>query len=116
MNIPFVVYDGYFQETHGICNLTINNYNGGQQVGKYLKRMGHKRVLCISDNFTYLDMERMEGCAAAMGEGCVQFLRYLIFMHLNFCIICRSGEYAYQRIFPLWGLTIVRFVHIAVRL
>lgn len=75
MNIPFVVYDGYFQETHGICNLTINNYNGGQQVGEYLKRMGHKRVLCISDNFTYLDMERMEGCVAAMGEGCVQFLQ-----------------------------------------
>lgn len=31
MHIPFVVYDGFFQETQRICNLTIDNYDGGYQ-------------------------------------------------------------------------------------
>lgn len=34
MHIPFVVYDGYFPETEKICNITIDNYDGGYQVGK----------------------------------------------------------------------------------
>lgn len=75
MHIPFVVYDGYFQETGRICNLIIDNYDGGFQVGNYLKRMGHKKVLCISDNFVCMDSERMDGCAAAMGETSVSFMK-----------------------------------------
>lgn len=74
MHIPFVVYDGYFQEAQGICNLTIENYDGGYQVGKYLKDMGHDRVLCISDNFVCVDWERMEGCADGMDKGLVSFM------------------------------------------
>lgn len=74
MHIPFVVYDGYFQEVPGTCNLIIDNYDGGYQVGKYLKSMGHEKVLCISDNFICVDSERMDGCAAAMGEDCVNFM------------------------------------------
>lgn len=75
MHIPFVVYDGYFQETQRICNLTIDNYDGGCQVGAYLKRMGHERVLCISDNLICMDSERIEGCAAAMGENAVSIMQ-----------------------------------------
>ncbi|MCH5248782.1 MAG: LacI family DNA-binding transcriptional regulator [Lachnospiraceae bacterium] len=75
MHIPFVVYDGYFQEPEKICNLTIDNYDGGYQVGKYLKSMGHDRVLCISDNFTCMDYERMEGCAAAMENDSVSLMQ-----------------------------------------
>ena len=75
MHIPFVVYDGYFQETQRICNLTIDNYDGGYQVGKYLKQMGHDRILCISDNFTCMDYERMEGCVAAMDNDSVSFMQ-----------------------------------------
>ena len=75
MHIPFVVYDGYFRETHRICNLTIDNYDGGYQVGQYLKRMGHNKILCLSDNFICMDSERMDGCAAAAGENVVSFLR-----------------------------------------
>lgn len=71
MHIPFVVYDGYFQETQRICNLTIDNYDGGYQVGEYLKRMGHEKVLCISDNYICMDSERIDGCAAAMGKNAV---------------------------------------------
>lgn len=75
MHIPFVVYDGYFQEASGICNLIIDSRDGGRQMGTYLKRMGHERVLCISDNLVYMDAERIEGCQEAMGEGRVQILQ-----------------------------------------
>lgn len=75
IRIPFVVYDGYFQETRGIFNLMIDNYDGGYQVGAYLKRMGHDKVLCISDNFICMDSERMDGCTEAMGAGSVSFLQ-----------------------------------------
>lgn len=75
MHIPFVVYDGYFEETQRICNLIIDNYDGGYQVGNYLKSMGHKKVLCISDNYICVDSERMDGCVAAMGDQAVGFMQ-----------------------------------------
>lgn len=75
MHIPFVVYDGYFQETQRICNLTIDNYDGGFQVGTYLKCMGHGKVLCISDNFICVDSERMDGCTKAMEGKLVSFMQ-----------------------------------------
>ena len=50
MHIPFVVYDGYFGETERICNLIIDDYDGGWQMGEYLKRMGHEKVLCIAES------------------------------------------------------------------
>ncbi len=74
MHIPFVVYDGYFRETHRICNIIIDNFDGGRQAGAYLKRMGHRRVLCISDNFVCMDSERIEGCKKAMGADAVCFM------------------------------------------
>ena len=39
MHIPFVVYDGFFEKSTRICNLTIDDYNGGYQVGTYLYDM-----------------------------------------------------------------------------
>ncbi|MDO4340474.1 MAG: LacI family DNA-binding transcriptional regulator [Eubacteriales bacterium] len=75
MHIPFVVYDGYFKEAQKICNLTIDNYGGGYQAGEYLASMGHTKVLCLSDNFICVDSERMEGCAAAMGDSSVSFMQ-----------------------------------------
>ncbi|MDE7186854.1 MAG: LacI family transcriptional regulator, partial [Lachnospiraceae bacterium] len=62
MHIPFVVYDGFFEENRRICNLLIDNYDGGHQVGAYLSNMGHRRILCISDNEVCVDRDRMEGC------------------------------------------------------
>lgn len=68
MRIPFVVYDGFFEGNKRgcgrICNLTIDNYDGGRQVGSYLYRLGHRRILCIADNNTCVDKERMDGCRA----------------------------------------------------
>lgn len=69
MHIPFVVYDGYFQDTGRICNLVIDNYGGGYQVGAYLKEMGHRKALCVADNDICMDRERVEGCRAGM-TGC----------------------------------------------
>lgn len=75
MHIPFVVYDGFFKETQRICNLTIDNYDGGYQAGTYLKSMGHEKVLCISDNEICMDSERIHGCIDAMGEQLSGFMR-----------------------------------------
>lgn len=66
MHIPFVVYDGYFQEAERICNLVIDDYDGGYQVGTYLKRMGHRRILYLADNYDCMDRDRVEGCRAAV--------------------------------------------------
>ena len=64
MHIPFVVYDGYFPETEGICNLVIDDYDGGYQVGAYLSQMGHRKILCIADNYDCMDKDRLDGCRA----------------------------------------------------
>lgn len=64
MRIPFVVYDGFYTqelEQQGLCHLTINDYDGGKQVGQYLKQLGHKRALCISDNNICMDAQRIQG-------------------------------------------------------
>ena len=64
MRIPFVVYDGFCSRTEGICNITIDNHDGGFQAGTYLRRQGHRRALCVSDNDTFVDKERMDGFQA----------------------------------------------------
>lgn len=61
MRIPFVVYDGYCKKTERICNITIDHYDGGRQVGEYLRKSGHKNVLCIADNEVCMDKERCDG-------------------------------------------------------
>lgn len=68
MHIPFVVYDGYFEDPGRICNLAIDNYDGGFQVGSCFRRLGHQKALCISDNATCMDLERYQGFHAAMEE------------------------------------------------
>lgn len=44
MKIPFVVYDGSFQEAERFYNLTIDNYNGGFLMGQYFKEQGYTEV------------------------------------------------------------------------
>lgn len=67
MRIPFVVYDGYCDNAQRIYNITIDNYDGGFQVGEYFKKLGHKRVLCISDNQICMDKERYDGFSDGFG-------------------------------------------------
>ena len=68
MRISFVVYDGYFKKCSKVVNLVIDHYDGGYQAGKYLKELGHKKALCIADNFICMDKERIEGFSKAFGS------------------------------------------------
>ena len=61
MHIPFVVYDGYMESFGNLVNIEVNHFDGGVQAGRYLRSRGHRDVLCISDNNTYMDMERFMG-------------------------------------------------------
>lgn len=74
MRIPFVVYDGCCSQTEGIYNITIDNYDGGCQAGRYLIQSGHTRALCISDNNICVDKERYDGFCAGFGEQGVDFI------------------------------------------
>lgn len=74
MRIPFVVYDGYCTQAEGIYNITIDNFDGGYQVGAYYKEKGHKRALCIADNQVCVDKERYDGFRAGFGEWDTDFM------------------------------------------
>jgi len=66
MHIPFVVYDGYFPESDSVPNITVDNFDGGLQMGRYLSAMGHQKVLCVADNDVCADRERYQG----LRQGC----------------------------------------------
>lgn len=68
MRIPFVVYDGFCENPERIVNITIDNFDGGFQVGTYFREHGHERALCISDNETGVDLERLEGFRKGFGR------------------------------------------------
>ena len=74
MRIPFVVYDGYCANPERICNITIDNYDGGYQVGVYFRKQGHAKALCVSDNDICVDLERYQGFLDGFGQGTVDFL------------------------------------------
>lgn len=67
IRVPFVVYDGFMDCPVRISNVTIDDYDGGRQVGQYLKDMGHKKVLCIADNDMCMDLERYNGLCEGLG-------------------------------------------------
>lgn len=67
VHIPFVVYDGYFENKGRICNLLIDDWDGGRQVGEHLRALGHRRVLCAADNRESMDLRRYEGLCQGLG-------------------------------------------------
>lgn len=75
MRIPFVVYDGFCEKPERIVNITIDNYDGGRQVGELFKRQGHARAICISDNLVGVDRERIEGFRRGFGEAGAEILK-----------------------------------------
>lgn len=68
MRIPFVVYDGYCENAERFFNITIDNFDGGYQVGSYFKAKGHMRAICISDNDICVDKERYDGFCSGFGK------------------------------------------------
>ena len=74
MRIPFVVYDGYCTNAEGIYNITIDNYDGGFQVGTYFRQCGHQQALCIADNQSCMDKDRYDGFRAGFGKDTAGFM------------------------------------------
>lgn len=68
MRIPFVIYDGYVEETVKLSNIIVDNFDGGLRAGNYLKEKGHQKVLCISDNEICMDLERYQGLKKALPQ------------------------------------------------
>lgn len=73
MRIPFVVYDGFCENPERILNITIDNFGGGYQVGRYFREAGHRKALCVSDNDIGVDRERLRGFCEGFSPGNVDF-------------------------------------------
>lgn len=113
MHVPFIVYDGFFPDTGKIVNVTIDHYDGGYQVGRYLNSMGHKRVLCLSDNHTCMDEERINGCTAGIAPGSADYLQIpmakearRLFYDRHFDTFCQ-----YTAIFAVSDFYAIEFIH-----
>ena len=74
MRIPFVVYDGCGVTAERTCCVNIDDRQGGYLVGEHLRKCGHCRALCISDNDIDMDQERWKGFCAGFGEGARRLL------------------------------------------
>lgn len=68
MRIPFVIYDGYCNNPERIANITIDNFDGGRQMGEYFRQKRFELTLILSDNEMGVDKERIEGFISAYGE------------------------------------------------
>jgi len=116
MRIPFVVYDGYCDRAERIYNITIDNYDGGFQMGSYFKSCGHRRVLCISDNEDCMDRERYEGFRAGFGNENADFMLIpmkktlrIAYYQENLRKICR-----YSAVFAVsdyYAIDLIHFLH-----
>ncbi len=71
MRIPFAVYDELCRAPQRFLNLTIDNFDGGRQVGQHFRALGHETALCISDNDTGIDRDRMLGFRRGFAPGSV---------------------------------------------
>lgn len=69
IRIPFVVYDGFLENSSRICNTCIDNRDGGRQMGAYLRELGHRKVLYLADNREWVDLQRYEGLCEGLGFG-----------------------------------------------
>ncbi|MGN1163191.1 MAG: substrate-binding domain-containing protein, partial [Candidatus Ornithospirochaeta sp.] len=68
--IPFVVYDGLCTiDGEGIAMLTVDDRKGGLLAGDHLKAMGHRSVLCLTDNQWRMDEARCRGVIERVGQG-----------------------------------------------
>ena len=74
MRIPFAVYDGLCRTPRRFLNLTIDNFDGGYQVGQHFHALGHETALCLSDNDTGIDRDRMRGFCRGFAPGSAETL------------------------------------------
>lgn len=74
MRIPFVVYDGFCENPERICNIKIDDFNGGVQIGKHFREGGHEHVLYLADNDICVDKERYQGFCAGLEQQDVEYV------------------------------------------
>lgn len=117
MRISFVVYDGYFEKCSKVVNLVINHYDGGYQAGRHLKMIGHKKALCIADNFICMDKERIEGFCKAFEPG--EILRWqipkkksgrMLFYEEKFQELLKNSVTAVFAVSDFYALEFMRFL------
>ena len=92
MRIPFVVYDGSCEKPERFFAITIDNFDGGFQVGEYFRRTGHKRALCVADNEIGVDRERYNGFQAGFGAENTAFMRIPMHKKERWDFYCREIE------------------------
>ncbi|MSU06402.1 LacI family transcriptional regulator [Spirochaetales bacterium NM-380-WT-3C1] len=68
MHRPLIIFDGFFPANDSYVNLEVDNYQGGVVAGEYLRKMGHSRVLCLSDNNICLDALRFQGLCSIIPQ------------------------------------------------
>lgn len=68
IHIPIVVFDGYLKSSGNFVNIQVDDFDGGKQVGDYLKCKGHSKVLCLSDNDTCMDNARFRGLQSVIPD------------------------------------------------
>lgn len=75
IRIPFVIYDGFCDHPDRFLNITLDNYDGGYQVGSYFRETCHKNALCIADNCIGVDRERIRGFLDGFSPNSANFLQ-----------------------------------------
>ena len=70
IRIPIAVYDGLCGQLERMLNLSIDNYG----VGCHFRELGHRELLCVSDNETGIDRARIEGFRHGAAPGAAQLL------------------------------------------
>ena len=117
MRISFVGYDGYFEKCSRVVNLVIDHFDGGCQAGRYLRELGHKKALCISDNFICMDKERIDGFCKAFtpGEAIIWQIPKLQeerhpFYEKNFSMLLKNNITAIFAVSDYYALDLMRFL------
>ena len=62
-----MVYDGFFDNRGNVCNLVLDDRDGGRQAGAYFRAGGHRSVLCLADNQLLPDWDRYRGLCDGLG-------------------------------------------------
>lgn len=68
IRVPFVTFDGFMAEAGRVGNVTLDDFDGGRQMGEYLRGLGHERVLFAADNRICMDLARYEGLCQGLGR------------------------------------------------
>lgn len=79
LKIPFVMIDRFLEEAN-CCTVLVDHKLGGYVATKYLLKMGHKRIACITGPFLLEDsIARLKGYKEALSEYQIQYDEELIY-------------------------------------